>query len=882
MLSQEEFLAWTRQNELSEHARSVAQHVRSSGPARRVGGGRHNVTGRYPSRKMGVTIQFESHRVELPTIYELEHDDDVLEYFDQAPSIKLDYCTANGKRLGVLHTPDFFVIRKTKAGWEECKTEEELRRLSEHNPNRYCRQGEKWICPPGEAYASRLGFYYRVRSSGEINWTFQRNIQFLEDYLRGTPEVSTLSRERSRAYIAARPGCLLADLLGPNGPGLDRDDVYSLIAAGEVYVDLFSASLSDAEKTIVSLEKTPPAVALPPPSKRVADLSAVRTGDSLNWDSKDWKVINVGCTAVTLLNEENAILDVPISAFEEYVREKHIITAGSITHEDDEVRRRLIQASEADLATATYRFHIVSRAIHAEEVSVASRTVRRWIAAYHAAEDVYGSGYLGLLPKPKPGNRFNKLPEKTRTMMLEFIDRDYETLKQKTQYASWAGFQLVCEREQILAPSYKTFSIAIHKRAGFQQTMKRKGPRAAYHQEPFFWELERRTPRHGDRPFEIAHVDHTQADVWVVCSQTGRVLGRPWVTFLSDAFSRRILALWLTFDPPSYRSCMMVLRECVRRHMRLPQIIVVDGGTDFQSTYFDTLLARYEIIKKTRPPAKARFGSTCERIFGTANQHFFHNLAGNTQLSRSSRQVTKSVDPRTHAVWTLKELSRHLNDYAYEVYDTMDHPALGQSPREAFATGIARTGARVHRRVAYDQEFLIFTLPTTRKGVAKISPGRGLKINNLYYWCEQFRDPAPGNQMVPVRYDPFDFGTAFAFVGKQWIECHSEYYSTFHGHSEREVHLATEELRKRRHNHSGRFSITAKKLATFLECVEVEEAILTQRLADLETRSVEPLEKVSSKEKVESDPRPVPASNVKTGGAPIARHERLQTYGELQ
>jgi len=129
---------------------------------------------------------------------------------------------------------------------------------------------------------------------------------------------------------------------------------------------------------------------------------------------------------------------------------------------------------------------------------------------------------------------------------------------------------------------------------------------------------------------------------------------------------------------------MMVLRECVRRHMRLPQIIVVDGGTDFQSTYFETLLARYEIIKKTRPPAKARFGSTCERIFGTANQHFFHNLAGNTQLSRSSRQVTKSVDPRTHAIWTLKELSRHLNDYAYEVYDTMDHPALGPESTRGF------------------------------------------------------------------------------------------------------------------------------------------------------------------------------------------------------
>jgi putative transposase len=42
-----------------------------------------------------------SHRVELPAIFELEHDCSVLEYYDQVPSIKLDYRSANGKRLGV-------------------------------------------------------------------------------------------------------------------------------------------------------------------------------------------------------------------------------------------------------------------------------------------------------------------------------------------------------------------------------------------------------------------------------------------------------------------------------------------------------------------------------------------------------------------------------------------------------------------------------------------------------------------------------------------------------------------------------------------------------------------------------------------------------------
>jgi hypothetical protein len=35
----------------------------------------------------------------------------------------------------------------------------------------------------------------------------------------------------------------------------------------------------------------------------------------------------------------------------------------------------------------------------------------------------------------------------------------------------------------------------------------------------------------------------------LVCSPTGRNLGRPWATFLSDAFSRRLLAVCLTFDP---------------------------------------------------------------------------------------------------------------------------------------------------------------------------------------------------------------------------------------------------------------------------------------------------------------------------------------------
>jgi hypothetical protein len=83
MLSQDEFAHWCRRLNLSGLAQNAREKIRSSDSWRSVGGGSRNFTGRYSSRKMGVTIQFESHKVELPIIYQLEHDEDVLEFYDQ-------------------------------------------------------------------------------------------------------------------------------------------------------------------------------------------------------------------------------------------------------------------------------------------------------------------------------------------------------------------------------------------------------------------------------------------------------------------------------------------------------------------------------------------------------------------------------------------------------------------------------------------------------------------------------------------------------------------------------------------------------------------------------------------------------------------------------
>ena len=202
------------------------------------------------------------------------------------------------------------------------------------------------------------------------------------------------------------------------------------------------------------------------------------------------------------------------------------------------------------------------------------------------------------------------------------------------------------------------------------------------------------------------------------------------------------------------------------------------------------------------------------------------------------RQVTKSVNPKRHAEWTLAELYENLCQWAYEVYDTISHPALGQTPREAFAAGLSQSGIRPHRMIAYDEEFRLWTLPTTARGQARIVPGKGVKINHVFYWATTLRDPEVERTLVPVRYDPYDAGVAYAFVRNRWVQCISEHYSALRGKSERELMLATAELRRRTHHQAGQFTMTAKKLADFLASAEGEHVLRMQSTKDREAKGV--------------------------------------------
>jgi putative transposase len=596
MLNDQQLRDWCRRLDLNVKGEQVIRQVRSSEPARRVQGRRGNVRGCFPSRRMGHTIQYESLTNELSAIYLMEyHEDDLLEYWDQPPPFTLRYKTKTGANHGHLHTPDFFVLRQDRAGWEEWKMEEELPTLAEKMPARYVGgEDEGWHCPPGEEYARQFGLYYRLRSSAEINWVLQRNLRFLEDYLRAGNHQRLVSEQAKlsiTALLASHPGMTLRELF--SAAKATMDEIHLLLTTNEIFVDLCATPLVDADQVRVFLDQDTALAysqiaTLRPPSPADGISSfEFAAGAELSWDGRRWQIINLGESKVSLIDDQKCCRELPQSVFDELVKLGSLRGVRPRQPGCEKTAEIISQAGPNALRVATHRYRIIEPYLHGSLPSnqiPPVRTRQRWILQYRTAQATHGIGFLGLLPKAR-GNTNPKLPDATRALMNEFIEDNYETLKQKGKFAVYGQYLVECESQSIQPVSFKTFASSINRRPKHEQTLKRQGPRAAYSHKPFYYELSPTVPRHGDRPFEIAHVDHTELDIELICIEPRRNLGRPWATFLTDAFSRRLLAVLLLYDPPSYRTDMMILRECVRRHHRFPQTIVVDGGKDFHSLY---------------------------------------------------------------------------------------------------------------------------------------------------------------------------------------------------------------------------------------------------------------------------------------------------------
>ncbi len=775
-------------------------HIRNSPPSRIPGARRGNMPVWYPSKKMQCIIKAESAKVEFAFLLQAEHADDVLEVWDQPPSIPLEYEDRRGRVQRPLHTPDYFLFRANGAEWIECKSSQELVKQAEARPNRY-RLDERgiWHCPPGEAYAAKYGLTYRVWASDQVNWAAQENALFLEDYYQDlerlvVPEVVLAVLTQ---VVRDHPGILLSDLRTETRVSADLINI--AIARHDLYVDVATYRLCEPWHTPVFLHRQ--AARSFSPSQEQENSAVVAS--------------SLPVTPANFTEEGRAVLE---------------------------------QASETDLATALFRNRVINPDQYdddeqvqtaAQRAAVPARTRQYWQQLYRIGETRYGSGFLGLLPHYHNCGGLRQIEAEVISLIHQVLETHYDTTTRKPKRGAYGEYLKCSEEQHLNAVSQKTFYLEAKRHLGaYDQTVIREGTRAAYPFKDFVREQERTISRHGSYCWAMGHLDHTELNLVLCDSRTGEPLGKCWLTLLILSHPRLVASYYLTFDPPSYRSCMMALRLCVQRYGRLPTAITVDGGPEFASVYFEQLLALYRVRKHQRPAAEPRFGAPQERLFGSMQSEFLYHLLGNTQATQQPRQMTKATDPRRHAVWTLPALAERVQQWADEEYETIRHPALGMTPRQAYTLSMERDGQRSHREIAYDEAFRMATLPTTRKGTAKVVPGVGARMNHLDYWCEAMRDAMVENTQVQVRFDPFDVSVGFVYIDGVWRQCFTP-YDEFAGCSERELQLLASELRQSNRLQYGReqVEITQKQLADFRRENAAKEVILRQQRTDRETRA---------------------------------------------
>ncbi|REG51067.1 putative transposase [Paraburkholderia sp. BL6669N2] len=803
------------------------------------------------SKKMGREIRTETRHIEFPAAVTKEHSDDVLEYYERPCELKLQLVDeSTGEIRNARISPNFLTIRDDGFTLEEWKSEAKLARLAEKYPWFYSKGSDgQWYAPQIEKQLADLGIRYRVFSDASIPRRRVDNLLYLADYLHLAEPCPDNVLTRLHNALQEHGSLTFMELLGAPHE-FDADFLNRAIAGNRVATDLDSQSLGDKRSFRLFRDEALRDFVLA--DTRSGSLPGIdrfalniANGAKFVFEGNELTIVMVAGDSVVCNREDGSTITLTRS----WLENAHEKGQVKCPQQDQQSSQDLSRYSKEDFKTALRRQALLEA--EAEPTNVSERTLRRWKARQEIALANGSNEVLALVPDSgSRGNRKPRLSTRQVELMDEVIDEQWLKSNAINYKACHRMLLAAFSEEGEVPPSYPTLIARIKARETNRDVRTRYGKRIAYQQSTFIDVLHHDSPVHGSRPFQYVHIDHTQLDIEVISSRTGKPLGRPWLSLAVDSWSRRIVAIYLTFDSPSYTSVMMTIRDMVKRFNRLPEFIVVDNGSDFMSNAFESFLKAMGTHLRFRPAGQPRHGAVLERMFGRLNTEYIHNLAGNTKATKNVRMVTGSHLPQKLAEWTLGALYLGIQHWAWEFYDENTHPALDESPREAFVRGVRENGARAQRHIQFNRDFLVATCPPVdRTGTRQIHRQRGVKVDQRFYWNEAFNDALLHGESLLVRYDPWDASSVYVRVKDTWVRAVCRNLHGLGLHTDVEKRALTEEY-NRRHGSLADNERDTKRLREFIQVFTPEGALATEferqaenRLlyTDLDLASVEPV-----------------------------------------
>jgi putative transposase len=786
----------------------VLEAVMADESGRATRSGAVNLSGLFPSRKCGWTVQWESKVLELAKCWVLEGDQGVLLWVDQPMTLSWFHRPPEGAGRGFpvnIH-PDFLVIRTDGVFLLDLEREAALRELMRTSVGYVTQDADGSFHRPGaEAKLEGTGIRYLIETERDVPPILPRNLAYLAPASERAPldpAVATAIRTR---VVAGTGDVRLIDLVLAFG----ADDVHAAIVQGVIFANLDRDVLDDPEHVFVfpdaataRIYAARTSVAWALGNGRPAVLR-VEPGATFAFDGQTLTIVVVGPEVVLVRGERDGrTFHLRRDEIEAYWREGTITLAdpGGVADDPTAQLREEIRAArpltEASLRKAVEKSETLAR-FERDQVlpaGVALITIRRWQRERREVEAVTHDPLLGLVPVKHPGNTKTRVDERALPIATEVILERYLTPERRSIAECWGEFAVRCKTAKYRAFSIKTFAKLVKAHSSHRENVLRYGRKGAYGTEAPAPIVPDAADPNGCYPLAVVHVDYTLADLELVDRLTGENLGRPGVFRLLDGYSGFTLALIVSFDKPGKRTTLRLLRRLVRNIRRFPELLMGDLGSEHRNLELRALAAYYGFVVAWRPASKPRYGSPIERSFGRLTTELINGLVGNTQATKQVRTLTPQTDPANRAVWDLESFTRLIEDYLSIAEDEFD-PELRTSPRKAFVNGFARHGERPTRLIAEDDTMRRMTMPFAPGTTRIIGPVEGVVFEGRSYYAPAFAGLGVAGSDAEVRVDDDNASYVSVLVGDQWIDAFHASTSRQRVTSEAEAAILTDEIR---------------------------------------------------------------------------------------
>jgi len=371
------------------------------------------------------------------------------------------------------------------------------------------------------------------------------------------------------------------------------------------------------------------------------------------------------------------------------------------------------------------------------KLKLSTRYVYRLVRNYRQSHGLMTS----IIPqKPSGGKGRSRLSKQQEELINQVIDEFYLTSQKLSPAKIVEEIKKQCFEKQIEFSS----EITIRRRLGsLSLAQLQKRGQDSTSTEPIIGKFPK-----VDYPLDVVQIDHTLVDVIIVDPIERLPIGRPYVTFAIDIYSRCIAGFTLSLEAPSAVSvglCLTHIAMDKAHWLKMleidalwpihgkPNIIHVDNGSDFHSNALTRGCLQHGIKIEYRPIGKPHYGGIIERVIGTMMK-LIHTLPGTTF---SNIKEKGNYPSENKACLTLGELERWLIIAITKYYHLRLHTGISQTPLKLYESGLL--AMKQHgKKLSYINDkkaFLIDFLPIIYRSLRK----DGFMLDHIVYYSNALR-----------------------------------------------------------------------------------------------------------------------------------------------